>query len=104
MPRVPRMFMRFLLKDIYADKALGDEAIQSSALDWTIVYPTTLTNGPRTGHYRVGERLPLRGFRRSRAPMSRTACSGSSATRRTFGAACLSAIELFGDQRLFSTL
>lgn len=63
-PLVPRLLMRVLLRELYADKQAGDEAIQRSALEWTIVYPSTLTNGPRTGRYRVGERLALRGVPR----------------------------------------
>ena len=30
------------------DKAAGEEALRASGLDWTIVYPTKLTNGPKT--------------------------------------------------------
>jgi uncharacterized protein YbjT (DUF2867 family) len=36
--------------------------IRASGLDWTIVYPTGLTNGPRKDNARVGERLRLSGF------------------------------------------
>lgn len=61
-PFVPRMFIRTLLRNVYADKLVGDDAIRSSTLDWTIAYPAGLTDGPRTGQYRVGERLPLRGL------------------------------------------
>ena len=61
-PLVPRLFMRTLLRDIYADKAAGEQVIRSSGLDWTIVYPTGLTDGPRTNAARVGEHLSLRGF------------------------------------------
>ena len=56
--------MRLLLRDVYADKSAGEEELHRSGLDWTLVYPVTLTNGPRTGRYRVGERLPLRGVPR----------------------------------------
>lgn len=61
-PLLPRLFIATLLRDIYADKNAGEAAILQSDLDWTVVYPAGLTNGPRTGQYRVGERLPLRGF------------------------------------------
>lgn len=61
-PLGPRIFFKLLLGDIYADKALGDAAVRASGLDWTIVYPTRLTDGPKTGRYRSGERLVLRGF------------------------------------------
>ena len=30
------------------DKATGEEALRASGLDWTIVYATKLTNGPKT--------------------------------------------------------
>lgn len=70
-PLVPRLFMKTLLRDVYADKTAGEEVIRNSALDWTIVYPTGLTDGPRTGAVRVGERLNLSGFPRvSRADVA----------------------------------
>ena len=70
-PFVPRVLMRFLFQDLYTDKAAGEEVLRRSGLDWTLVYPVTLTNGPRTGQYRVGERLALRGFPRiSRADVA----------------------------------
>jgi uncharacterized protein YbjT (DUF2867 family) len=61
-PFLPRLFIRTLLRQVYADKAAGEAAIVGSALDWTIVYPAGLTNGPRTGRARVAEHLPLHGF------------------------------------------
>ena len=30
------------------DKTAGEEVLRASSLDWTIVYPTRLTNGPET--------------------------------------------------------
>ena len=38
---------------VYADKDLQERIIRRSRLDWTIVRPTILTNGPRTGAYRA---------------------------------------------------
>ena len=38
---------------IYADKDVQERIIRRSRLDWTIVRPTILTNGPRTKAYRV---------------------------------------------------
>ena len=38
---------------VYADKDVQERIIRKSRLDWTIVRPTILTNGPRTGAYRV---------------------------------------------------
>ncbi|KFF94859.1 SDR family oxidoreductase [Streptomyces europaeiscabiei] len=50
-----------LLRSIYADKAIADESIRSSGLDWTVVYPTRLTHGPAKGTYRADDRLPMKG-------------------------------------------
>ena len=63
-PLVPCLFIRTLLRDVYRDKNAGDAAIRRSELDWTIVYPTGLTDGPATERYRIGERLTLGGFPR----------------------------------------
>jgi putative NADH-flavin reductase len=61
-PPLFRIMIRLLLRDIYADKAAGEEVLRRSQLDWTLVYPVALTHGRKTGRYRVGERLPLRGL------------------------------------------
>ena len=42
---------------IYADKDRQEAIVKTSGLNWTIVRPTLLTNGPRTGRYRVLEKL-----------------------------------------------
>lgn len=54
------MYATFL-RDIYADKARSEVTLRSSGLDLTLVYPTTLTDGPASGSYRVGDRLRMRG-------------------------------------------
>lgn len=61
-PLFSRLFARTLLRDIYADKIAGEDVIRGSALDWTIVQPAHLTNGPLTRTYRHGERLTMRGL------------------------------------------
>jgi len=58
---IQKFFFRTLLRSIYADKAKADAMIEGSALEWTIVRPVRLTNGPRTGKYRVSERFDARG-------------------------------------------
>lgn len=60
-PLLPKIFFRTLLRGIYADKLIGDQMIRNSGLDWTIVQPVVLTNGPLTRNYRVGEQLRLSG-------------------------------------------
>jgi putative NADH-flavin reductase len=55
-------FMRLFLREVFADKAAGEEILRRSDLDWTIAYPVALTHGPKSGRYRSGEQLELRGF------------------------------------------
>ena len=61
-PLVPRLMYRMLLGDVYRDKKAGDDIVKASGLDWTIIHPVMLTNGPRTGTYRSGERIELHGI------------------------------------------
>jgi len=42
-----------LLKTIYEDKDVQETWVRESPLDWVIVRPGFLTNGPKTGRYRV---------------------------------------------------
>ena len=42
-----------ILRRIYADKDAQEWIVRRSRLDWTIVRPTILTDGRRTGAYRV---------------------------------------------------
>jgi putative NADH-flavin reductase len=60
-PIFSRLFIKFMLKDIYADKAIGEELVRRSGTDWTIVQPAQLFDGPLTGTYRSGERLKYHG-------------------------------------------
>jgi putative NADH-flavin reductase len=57
-----RIMHRLLLADLFADKQAGEDYLRRSGLDWTLVYPVILTNGPRTSKYRAGEHLDLRGL------------------------------------------
>lgn len=43
------------LRHEIADHEIKEELVKSSGLDWTIVRPPKLTNGPRTGQYRTGD-------------------------------------------------
>jgi putative NADH-flavin reductase len=61
-------FMRNLLSPLtkaalrkpYADLALMEDVVRESRLDWTIVRPPRLTNGPLTGTYRTAYGQNLR--------------------------------------------
>jgi putative NADH-flavin reductase len=61
-PLFSRMFARVLLKEIYADKVIGEELVRQSSVEWIIVQPAQLTNGPLTGMYKAGESLRSRGM------------------------------------------
>ncbi|MBI5909982.1 MAG: SDR family oxidoreductase [Betaproteobacteria bacterium] len=61
-PLLPRIAQRLLLADVFADKEAGEDYLRRSSLDWTLIHPAILTNGPKTAKYRVGERLELHGL------------------------------------------
>lgn len=61
---VQKLMYRTFLRDIYANKAQSETTIRSSGLDWTLVYPSSLTNGPARGTYRVGDTVPMTQFAR----------------------------------------
>ncbi len=48
------------LKNKMRDKESMEALIRASDVDWTIVRPPALTNGPRTGSYRTGTDLKIR--------------------------------------------
>lgn len=45
-----------LLRATYADRSEAERVVKASRLDWTIVRPLYLTNGPATGRARVAAR------------------------------------------------
>lgn len=48
-----RIFHPLLLKPLYEDKDRQEFIVRESGLDWVIVRPGFLTNGPRTGRFHV---------------------------------------------------
>jgi putative NADH-flavin reductase len=48
-----RLFKPIFLSTIYQDKDREEAIIRASSLNWLIVRPAGLTNGPQTGKYRV---------------------------------------------------
>ncbi len=52
---------RTMLKRVYASKEIADDRIRASGPDWTLVYPTALTNGSAKGTYRVADRMQMKG-------------------------------------------
>ena len=59
----------FLQKYYDAMKQL-EVALRQSDLDWTLIGPGRLTNGPRTGVYRTDETIPKGGSKISRADVA----------------------------------
>jgi putative NADH-flavin reductase len=55
---------------VYADHLGQATVVQAADLDWTIVRAPLLTNGPHTGHYRVGYMGGDMGGRLSRADVA----------------------------------
>lgn len=51
MPAPARLFTRTVLRSALADHADQEAAVAASGLDWTVVRPGGLTNGPATGSY-----------------------------------------------------
>ena len=63
--------VRTALRGLYEDLALMEDVLAGSGLDWTVVRPPRLTNGPVTGAYRTAsERNLRRGLTVSRADVA----------------------------------
>ncbi|MFG2056451.1 NAD(P)-dependent oxidoreductase [Micromonospora sp. NPDC048930] len=53
--------IRRVLRHHYADLALMEEELRDGGLDWTVVRPPRLTDGPLTGRYRTAYGRNIRG-------------------------------------------
>jgi putative NADH-flavin reductase len=65
-----RVVMDLTLKPNMMAKEEQERLIKASDLDWTIVRPGGLTDGPRTGAYRFGRDRSIKGGRISRADVA----------------------------------
>lgn len=54
---VMKLFFKFLLKDVYADKTKMEEIITNSQINWEIVRPGLLKDKPLTEKYRTETKL-----------------------------------------------
>jgi putative NADH-flavin reductase len=59
-----KIIMRTFLKNPFADKEIQERYITQSQLDWTIIRPAMLTNGPKTGVYKTWVGQPKEPIRR----------------------------------------
>lgn len=70
-PLILRIIWRVMLADIYGDKAMAEPLVVQSGLNWTILAPVILTDGPGTGTYRLREGSPPAGpWRMTRADLA----------------------------------
>jgi putative NADH-flavin reductase len=65
-----KMLMNTLLKGVMADKNVQEELVKESGLEYTIVRPGGLTNGPKTGNYTVGIDKTIKAGQVSRADVA----------------------------------
>ena len=66
-----RIVRPLFMREIYEDKDRQEMAVFKSGLDWTIVRPPLLRDGPRTGAYRLAiGAAPKGGWRVSRADVA----------------------------------
>ena len=56
-PWLVKMFLKYFLKDVYADKTKMEEIITNSDLNWTVVRPGRLFDKELTEKYRVENKL-----------------------------------------------
>jgi putative NADH-flavin reductase len=65
------MLARTFLRGVYREHGAMLEELRTRDLDWIAVRPVVLTNGPRTGRYRVVTGgIPRGGYRVSRADVA----------------------------------
>lgn len=69
-PWALRLVMDLMLKRILAAKAEQEQRVMASGLDWIIVRPGGLTDGPCTGAYRFGTDPALKSGRVTRADVA----------------------------------
>ena len=52
-----KIFFHTVLGKVYEAKEAADAQVRASGLDWTLVYPTRLVDGPATGDVVASEHL-----------------------------------------------
>jgi putative NADH-flavin reductase len=63
--------LRYFLAHHLRDSAAMERLVEASGLDWTVVRPSRLTNGPGEGRYRLSEGAAPPGFSIARADVAR---------------------------------
>lgn len=70
MPTVFLLFMKLMIGRILRAKEEQERLIRASGLDWIIVRPGGLTDGPKSGDYRFGTDKSIRSGRIARADVA----------------------------------
>ena len=65
-----RLLMWTVLRKVMQEKERQEELVRQSGLQWTIVRPGGLTDGPQTGHYKHGLARSIKAGRISRADVA----------------------------------
>ncbi len=65
-----KMMVKTVLRKAYEDKERQEQLVRESGLDWVIVRPGGLTNGPATGEYEFGLDPSIGGGQVSRADVA----------------------------------
>lgn len=65
-----KMIMKTVLKKTMAEKEAQEKIVAASGLDWVMVRPSGLTDGPRTGNYTFGVDKSLKAGQISRADVA----------------------------------
>jgi len=69
-PLAFKMLMKTVLKAAMEEKEKQETLVQTSGLDWVIVRPGGLTDGPRTGSYTAGTEKSIKAGQVSRADVA----------------------------------
>lgn len=69
-PMAFKLLMKTVLKGVMEDKEGQETAVKASNLDWIIIRPGGLTDGPRTGSYKAGMDKSIRAGQVSRADVA----------------------------------
>jgi putative NADH-flavin reductase len=67
---VNKFFYATLLKSSREDHEAQETVVRESALNWTIIRPSGLTDDPRTGVYEVGENISAKTSKIARADVA----------------------------------
>lgn len=68
-----RLLMQSVLRPRFLDKTVQERTVRESGLDWTILRPGGLTDGPPTGRTDVGTQADVKARRVSRADVAAVA-------------------------------